>query len=444
MLKQGGPVSSSQDRATSLVASTGNPDVIVQSVYSKVFSGFAVSMTPEDAEVMAESDDVDYISPNGVVTLNSATWGLDRVDQRDMPLDGSFTAPNDGSGVTAYIIDTGIYTDHNEFGGRATWGVNFADDRNEDCDGHGTHVAGTVGGKEYGVAKNVDLVAVKVFDCSGFGSGISVINAMEWVMNYAKKPATVNLSLGAGYYKPMNTAATALHESGIPTVVAAGNEENDACDYSPASAKKVITVGATNDSDERAWFSNYGGCVNIFAPGYDITSAWIGGKDSLEIISGTSMAAPHVCGAAALLLADGMDPSLVADALYSNATPDRINDARSPNLLLYTSDLDSPGPDCIDSPTDLWFKREYHFCGDLTDKQCRKFRFAKHCPIRCGACANKKFVCGNSPFEFKVATEDENFKCMMLKKISKKKRREKCAISEIFETCRKICGYCRK
>ncbi len=301
---------------------------------------------------MAESEDVEYIDQNAKVsTANSVTWGLDRIDQRSMPLDDSFTVPNgnDGSSVTAYILDTGIKIDHTEFGNRATWGFNTIDSKDTDCNGHGTHVPGIVGGTVYGVAKKVDLVAVKVLDCLGNGTWESVIKGMEWVMKNAKKPATANMSLGGiGQVKSVNDAATALHESGIPTVVAAGNNSGEACYYTPSSAGAVITVGSTDDGDNRSYFSNYGECTNIFAPGSSITSAWIGGKNKIDNLSGTSVAAPHVCGAAALLLAGGMDPSLVANTLYDNATRDKINDAKrdSPNLLLYIGDDgdDPPSP----------------------------------------------------------------------------------------------------
>lgn len=272
-----------------------------------------------------------------------ATWGIDRVDQRDLPLSNSYSVSGDGSGVTAYIIDTGIHHSHNEFGGRASFGINTIGDGNdEDCNGHGTHVAGTVGGSTYGVAKNVNLVSVKVLDCGGSGSWAGVIEGIEWTMNDAAgKKATANMSLGGGQVASVNAAVAALVTSGVPTVVAAGNDNADACDFSPASEPSAITVGSTTNNDSRSSFSNYGSCLDIYAPGSGITSAWIGSDSSTITISGTSMASPHVCGSVALLLEAGIDVADVDGELATRSTADKVNDARpgSPNRLLYVGEV---------------------------------------------------------------------------------------------------------
>ena len=250
------------------------PNVQVTHVYDKGLPGFAAKMTVEDAAAMAHSDMVDYIEQDGKVKAYVDSWGLDRIDQRDMPLDYTFSPFADGSGVHAYIIDTGIRTTHSDFGGRAIWGTNTSGDGiNADCDGHGTHVAGTVGGTNYGVAKAVTLVAVKVLDCDGYGSYAGVINGVNWVAGHANgKKATANLSLGGPVSEALNTAVNNLHQGGVPTVVAAGNDMDDACLYSPASADKALTIGSTDDWDWTSWFSNQGKCVDMFAPGSSITA----------------------------------------------------------------------------------------------------------------------------------------------------------------------------
>jgi len=279
-----------------------------------------------------------------------ATWGIDRVDQRDLPLSNSYGVSGSGSGVTAYIIDTGIRHSHNEFGERATFGTNTIDGDNEDCNGHGTHVAGTVGGSTYGVAKNVDLVSVKVLNCNGGGTLASVIEGIEWTMNDAAgKTATANMSLGGGKSDAINTAVAALVSSGVPTVVAAGNSNADACNYSPASEASAITVGSTDDNDSRSSFSNYGSCLDIYAPGRSITSAWINGDSSTNSISGTSMASPHVCGGVALLLEAGIDAADISAELATRSTADKVNDAKpgSPNRLLYVGEV---GPTSAPTP----------------------------------------------------------------------------------------------
>ncbi|XP_033633313.1 aqualysin-1-like [Asterias rubens] len=285
---------------------------------------------------------VKYVEENGMVYA-SETWGLDRVDQRELPLDDSYLpTQGDGSGVSIYIIDTGVRTTHEEFEDRAKFvydAVEGAVGNGTDCRGHGTHCAGTAAGLVYGVAKKASVYGVRVLGCQGSGSWSSVINGMDWVAKNGDRPAVASMSLGGGGSRSVDDGVGALHRAGVTVVVAAGNNGDDACTKSPARAPEAITVGASEIDDSRAYFSNYGGCVDIFAPGRYITSAWHERDDQYNTISGTSMATPHVAGAAALLLS--VDPSLtpaeVTHKLLNSATKDKVTDARdSPNLLLYT------------------------------------------------------------------------------------------------------------
>ena len=330
--------------------------------YDSVLRGFSVKMSEQQALRLAADPDVAYVEQDAIATTsatqNNPTWGLDRIDQANLPMDDQFTYPDSaGQGVTAYVIDTGIRTTHNEFEDRASSGYDFIDNDSNanDCNGHGTHVAGTVGGRSYGAAKNVDLVGVRVLNCEGRGAYSVIIAGMDWVADNAQKPAVANMSIGGTTDSSVNRAATNLMESGVTTVVAAGNSNEDACNSSPASASAVITVGASNARDERSTWpeipgaeSNYGRCLDIWAPGTDITSAWIGGDTATRTIDGTSMASPHVAGAAALHL--GISPSdssqQVRDALVGNATTDVLTDIKygSPNKLLNTSYLNGDGP----------------------------------------------------------------------------------------------------
>lgn len=355
ILKKGGVFSQSgsvHQRANYL--SRANSNFAIKKVYEKAINGFSAQMTLKQAEALVDSDEVESVHQDGYVSINQqspATWGIDRVDQRDLPLSNSFSPlGNGGSGVTAYIIDTGIRTSHNEFGGRATFGINTTNDNNNsDCNGHGTHVAGTVGGATYGVAKNVQLVDVKVLGCNGSGTFGGVIEGIEWAMADAVgKKATANLSLGGGKYAPVDLAVKNLHLAGVVTVVAAGNSNDNACNYSPAGEPVVLTVGSTTSSDSRSGFSNYGTCVDIMAPGSSITSAWYQSNTQTRTISGTSMASPHVCGGAALLLGNGVAATDVESELKSIASTGKIVGslpAGTPNLLLYVgadASTDSP------------------------------------------------------------------------------------------------------
>jgi len=313
--------------------------------YRSVFQGFAAEMSAAAADALARDPGVAYVEPDQEVhittTQSGATWGIDRIDQRSEPLSGTYTYTSQGTGVRAYIIDTGIQTNHPQFGSRASAVYDAFGGNGQDCNGHGTHVAGTVGSTTYGVAKNVYLRAVRVLDCNGSGATSGVIAGMDWVRTNAIKPAVANMSLGGGYSATMNTAATNLASSGVLLAVAAGNSSADACNSSPSSASGTITVAASTSSDARASYSNYGGCVDIYAPGSSITSTWI--NSGTNTISGTSMATPHVTGVAALYKATYGDAasSTVISWLTSNATSGVItgNVSGTPNRLLYKSTL---------------------------------------------------------------------------------------------------------
>jgi subtilisin family serine protease len=275
-----------------------------------------------------------------------ATWGLDRIDQRTLPLSTTYSYTADGQGVTAYVIDTGILSTHTQFGGRVRSGnTQIADGRGTtDCNGHGTHVAGTIGGSTYGVAKAVSLVAVRVLDCTGSGTTSGVIAGIDWAVtdHQAGTPAVANLSLGGGFSQALNDAIQRLIADGVTVAVAAGNSNKNACLDSPSSAPNAITVGATDITDVRASFSSFGTCLDIFAPGVNITSSWIGANNStLATISGTSMASPHVAGAAALLLEVNKTatPQQIRDSLVNGSTCGAVASpgVGSPNNLLATS-----------------------------------------------------------------------------------------------------------
>jgi subtilisin family serine protease len=336
--------------ASSLVQKYGGE---VRRSYTNAVRGFSASMSPGQAKKLEADPSVAYVEQNRVMTASDTqspvpSWGLDRIDQAGLPLDDSYTYESSGSGVTAYIVDTGILTTHEDFGGRAVSGTDTVDgdDDATDCAGHGTHVAGTVGGSAYGVAKDVSLVAVRVLDCGGSGSFDGVIAGIDWVTadHQAGEPAVANMSLGGGFSQAVNDAVSAAVADGVTFALAAGNDSGaDACDGSPSSTPEAITVGATEDTDARASYSNIGTCVDIFAPGSGITSAWYTGDTDSNTISGTSMATPHVAGAAALVLSGdpAATPAEVGDALTGAAVPDVVTDpgTGSPNLLLNVSGL---------------------------------------------------------------------------------------------------------
>jgi subtilisin family serine protease len=320
-------------------------------VYRAALRGFAGGMSEAARAGLLRDGRVLRIEPDGIArtqtTQSGATWGIDRIDQRNRPLSTTYTYNNTGAGVRAYIIDTGIRTTHSEFGGRAVAGfdaVTLGGTAN-DCNGHGTHVAGTVGGATYGVAKGVTLVAVRVLDCAGSGSWSGVIAGMDWVTANRVKPAVANMSLGGGASASVDDATKRMIASGVATAIAAGNgnrggRQQDACNYSPARVPEGITIGATTQTDAKTSWSNYGSCVDFFAPGYQITSAWYTSNTATNTISGTSMAAPHVAGVAALhLQSNGAHtPQQVRDALYANTTKGIVTSSSTTNNhLLFTN-----------------------------------------------------------------------------------------------------------
>ncbi|MFF3317990.1 S8 family serine peptidase [Streptomyces sp. NPDC003035] len=350
------PASLAVENSWIVVLKDGSADaadlgVTPQHVYRSVLKGFSTSMSQAKAAALAADPRVAYVEQNTTVrmaeTQPGATWGLDRIDQRNLPLSTTYTYNTTATNVTAYIIDTGIRTSHSEFGGRARVGTDTIGDgqNGQDCQGHGTHVAGTVGGTKYGVAKGAKLVAVRVLGCDGSGTTAGVIAGVDWVTTNAVKPAVANMSLGGSANQSLDDAVKRSIASGVSYSVAAGNGiligiPVNACNYSPARVPEAITVGATDSADKRASFSNYGTCLDLFAPGVSVTSAWKDNDAATNTISGTSMATPHTAGVAALYLAANptATPAQVRDALVNNATSGKVQDARtgSPNKLLYS------------------------------------------------------------------------------------------------------------
>ena len=323
-------------------------------VYQHALEGFAVKLAPDRAEALARNPRVAYVEPDQVVyafpTQTPATWGLDRIDQRDLPLNNTYNYNQTGAGVHAYIIDTGVRGTHQEFTGRMGNGADFVGDGQgtNDCNGHGTHVAGTTGGTTYGVAKQVTLHAVRVLNCQGSGTNAGVIAGVDWVTANSPSPAVANMSLGGGASSALDSAVNNSINSGVSYAIAAGNSNANACNYSPARVAAANTVGSTTSTDARSSFSNYGTCLDIFAPGSSITSAWSTSNTATNTISGTSMASPHVAGAIALYLQTnpGASPATVTQALVTNSTPNRVTNpgTGSPNRLLYSLFGGTPPP----------------------------------------------------------------------------------------------------
>jgi len=331
------------------------------------FNGFSAKLSKKALDFIRSSDIVSTIEQDAMILAsgtcdiqNNAVWGLDRISETEINLDGIFHYEGvAGSGVDAYIIDTGILITHVDFQHRAIWGANFVEgDPDTDCNGHGTHVAGTVGGFEFGVAKKTTLFAVKVLGCTGGGSYAGVIAGVQWAQQSyqsRKNPGVANMSLGGPISRALDNAIAAAVKAGLTFVVAAGNENDDACDYSPAGAPSVISVGATlvgengnNLEDERTYFSNWGDCVTIFAPGSMIESDWIGSNTSVNTISGTSMASPHTAGAVALYL-----------GVFNDATPENIkgwltSNSNSEMIDLFCQDTANPR-NCNLSPNSLLY-----------------------------------------------------------------------------------------
>jgi subtilisin family serine protease len=336
-----GQFSFAQQASEVLVSAYGGK---MKQVFKHAINGYAAEMTEAEAVALSEDPRVAFVEEDGImrasVTQTGATWGLDRIDQRNRPLNGTYNYNRTGSGVRAYIIDTGIRTSHTQFGGRAAASFDAFGGNGQDCNGHGTHVAGTVGGSTYGVAKSVMLRAVRVLDCNGSGSTSGVIAGVDWVTANRILPAVANMSLGGGASSALDTAVNNSINSGVTYAIAAGNSNVDACTQSPARVAAAITVGSTTSTDARSSFSNFGTCVDIFAPGSSITSAWSTSNTATNTISGTSMASPHVAGAAALYkeFNTTATPATIRNALVNNATTNLITGVGtgSPNRLLYT------------------------------------------------------------------------------------------------------------
>ncbi|MEU5955373.1 S8 family peptidase [Streptomyces sp. NPDC047525] len=318
----------------------------ISHTYSTALNGYAVKAGSAQAKKLAGDSRVATVVQDSIVSLdhtqkNPPSWGLDRIDQKGLPLDKSYTSPESaGQGVTAYVIDTGVRTTHKDFGGRASSGWDFIDNdaTAQDGNGHGTHVSATVAGESHGVAKKADVVGVRVLDDAGSGTTAQVIAGIDWVTKNAKKPAVANLSLGGTANAQLDAAVRNSIASGVTYTVAAGNDGLPAFLFSPARVKEAVTVGATDVKDAKASFSNWGGSLDLFAPGVGITSAWNTDDAATDTISGTSMASPHVAGAAALYLADhpSATPAEVSKALTDRAVPGKVTGAGlgSPNKLL--------------------------------------------------------------------------------------------------------------
>ncbi|MFD5365964.1 S8 family serine peptidase [Streptomyces sp. NPDC127103] len=330
----------------------------IERTYTSAINGYAVELSEAQARKLAADPAVASVVQNRVFTVDGTqpsppSWGLDRIDQRALPLNQSYTYPDTaGQGVTAYIIDTGVRITHSDFGGRASNGYDAIDNDNtaQDGHGHGTHVAGTVAGTSYGVAKKAKIVGVRVLDNSGSGTTAQVVAGIDWVTRNAVKPAVANMSLGGGVDSALDTAVRNSIASGVTYAVAAGNDSSNASNYSPARVAEAITVGSTTNTDARSSFSNYGTVLDIFAPGSSITSSWNSSDSATNTISGTSMATPHVAGAAAVYLAGNptATPAQVSTALTTAATPNVVTNpgSGSPNRLLYVGGgtTTPPGP----------------------------------------------------------------------------------------------------
>ena len=334
-------------------------------VYQHALSGYSARLPVAAVGALAADPRVAWVERDGIMkadaTQTGATWGLDRIDQRARPVDGSYTYAGTGSGVKAYIIDTGIRFSHADLGGRAIRGTDTVTSggilglfgggsgstNGEDCNGHGTHVSGTVGGSTYGVAKQVTLVAVRVLGCDGSGATSGVIAGVDWVTgnHQAGQPAVANMSLGGGASSALDTAVQNSINDGVAYGLAAGNGNQlgmaeNACNTSPARVAAAMTIGASDANDAKASFSNYGNCVDWFAPGVNITSDWYSSDTATNTISGTSMATPHVVGVAALYLGanPAASPAQVRDGLYNLTTKGIVTSSNTVNNhLLFTS-----------------------------------------------------------------------------------------------------------
>ncbi|MCK7593976.1 S8 family peptidase [Pseudomarimonas salicorniae] len=327
-------------------AMAGQHGARMRQAFSHAVRGFVVEANPRALQKLLADDRVEYVEEDGIVeiaaTQSGATWGIDRVDQRDLPLNGTYVYNTTASNVNTYIIDTGVLGSHSQFSGRMIGGYTAISDGRgtSDCNGHGTHVAGTVAGSTHGIAKGAKISPIRVLGCNGSGTNSGVIAGMDWVTANHVKPAVANMSLGGGASSTTDAAVKRMTDAGVVVVVAAGNDNSNACNYSPARAASAITVGSTTNTDARSSFSNYGSCLDIFAPGSSITSAWYTSNSATNTISGTSMASPHVAGVAALYLAANPTASVsaVTNAIINASTPNKVTGAQtgSPNRLLYS------------------------------------------------------------------------------------------------------------
>ncbi|XP_072041466.1 aqualysin-1-like [Amphiura filiformis] len=312
-------------------------NAVVKYKYSSI-NGLAVNIPDFLVEKLLALDGVAYVEEDGIAyTQAVASWGLDRSDQRNLPLDNTYNPPRSGSGTTVYIIDTGLRHSHQDFGGRASYHWDYQSGNNgEDCNGHGTHCGGTTSGTTYGIAAGSMVKSVRVLSCFGSGSWTNVIAGVDSVRD-ASGMRVGSMSLGGGATQSLDDAVAAAVTAGAVMSVAAGNSNDNACNYSPAREPSAITVGATDSSDQRASFSSYGSCTDLFAPGVSITSAWHTSDTASNTISGTSMACPHVSGASALLLARGVSAGAVHDTIVAEATSGVVGNPgrNSPNLLLF-------------------------------------------------------------------------------------------------------------